>query len=750
MLTSSLERKVLGGLGLASIIIAGVTLTYHLGTEHLVATNGKVAQSYALLNSLGDLARNLQTLRMATRGYVVSGDADIENMRDAADGMVGRALGSLRLEAGDVHRRQHVLEIERMAKIRLVESHRLIELRKSSGGFVAALVAAVQYRQDVEDPLRKSIEHLERRTRLELDRREQLAQASHVIMFAILLVSAVVELAFAVAAAGVIRRDIAERKRAAAAVEASERTLRSFYDSGVTMMGIVELHESDIVHISDNRATAEFFGQDAAAMTGRTASQLGMPAEAIRMWVEKYEESFRRGGPVQFEYQHPMPDGSCNWLSTVVCPIERWTPSSRTRFSYVALDVTARKLAEETLQKQSADLEQARQAADAANLAKSNFLANMSHEIRTPMTAVLGYSDLLAEPGRSDEERGQWVGVIRRNARHLLDLINDILDLSKIEAGKMTLECVACDPAQVIGDVIELMRPRATEKRIALRLENDSPLPRCISGDPLRLRQVLTNLIGNAIKFTEAGEVTVHVSCDAPSSTLHVEVRDTGIGMTAEQLSRLFRPFTQADETMTRRFGGTGLGLTITQRLLEVMGGTLVVQSEPGIGSFFRMTLPVLSISESEPAPQSNPLSATPRQLPGRILLAEDAPDMQRLTSFLLRRSGAEVTVVSTGRQAVDAVERASAEQANFDLVLMDMQMPELDGYAATAELRRKGHYLPIIAVTAHAMTGDRARFLAAGCTDYLTKPIDANHLLQRCASYLTRTRDPDAAAKVA
>jgi signal transduction histidine kinase/ActR/RegA family two-component response regulator len=447
------------------------------------------------------------------------------------------------------------------------------------------------------------------------------------------------------------------------------------------------------------------------------------------------------------------------WMTVVVCPLTGH--HARPRFSFVMMDQTERRMAEEglrrhaaelaettqTLEKQSVALVEARQAAETANEAKSNFLANMSHEIRTPMTAVVGYADLMAEQGRSEDQRREWVGVIRRNARHLLELINDILDLSKIEAGKMTVESIACDPAQIVSDVVTMLRPRAEKKKISLRLDIEGPMPREMGGDPTRLRQVMVNLIGNAIKFTEVGEVGVRIGCDAPApsdaadtvGTLQIEVRDTGIGMTREHLARLFQPFSQGDETTTRRFGGTGLGLAISQRLVQLMGGTLVARSESGMGSSFAIALPVRAATDEAPAFESESIAplafgqTEPMALNGRILIAEDTLDTQRLLNIVLGGAGANIVIVNDGRAAVQA---AAAEK--FDLILMDMQMPNMDGYAAARELRRSGSKLPIIALTGHAMMGDRERCLAAGCDEYMTKPIDVPLLLARVARHLT------------
>jgi CheY-like chemotaxis protein/two-component sensor histidine kinase len=376
----------------------------------------------------------------------------------------------------------------------------------------------------------------------------------------------------------------------------------------------------------------------------------------------------------------------------------------------------------------------------------------MSHEIRTPMTAVIGYADLLGDPNQSDESRQEWSRVIRRNAAHLLDLLNDILDVSRIEAGKLAVESISCDVVQLVNEVAEMMRPRAVEKSIALRVEVDGRIDAGIDTDPLRLRQVLMNLVGNAVKFTEAGEVEVRIGCNNDAHgqrQLDIQVRDTGIGMSPEQLKCIFKPFTQGDGTMTRRFGGSGLGLTISKRLVEMLGGAIDVRSEPRLGSTFRVTLPIAraaSVVDESSALTAAPTSfASPAVVQGaRILVAEDAPDMQRLIALLLTRAGAKVAVVNNGIEAVDA-----ATSQPFDLILMDMQMEQMDGNHATAEIRRRGVRTPIIALTANAMAGDRDRCLSAGCDDYLTKPLERSVLLARVRDQLHRSR-PLLNAKVA
>jgi len=412
------------------------------------------------------------------------------------------------------------------------------------------------------------------------------------------------------------------------------------------------------------------------------------------------------------------------------------------------------------LRRSNDELKSAKATAEQANRAKDQFLANMSHEIRTPMTAILGFADIVLEPDQTVSDRHDSLQAIRRNARHLSELINDVLDISKIEAGQMTLEKIPCDLPQLIAQTAALVRPRVTDKGLEFRLVCDGPVPRQITTDPLRLRQILVNLIGNAQKFTEKGGIELRVYCQMPAKTgascmVQFSVTDTGIGMSPPQMDRLFRPFTQADASTTRRFGGTGLGLSISKSLAKLLGGDIVARSQPGAGTTFTVTIDggsvegvemLSALSESQllgPAPSE--AVAPTISIRGRILLVEDGPDNQRLISLHLRRAGADVAVAENGRIAVDRIETET-----FDLVLMDMQMPEMDGYAATAELRKRGCKLPIIALTAHALAEDRDRCLRAGCDEYLTKPIDRSKLLGTIRSFLPELSPEDQAAQAA
>jgi CheY-like chemotaxis protein len=327
-------------------------------------------------------------------------------------------------------------------------------------------------------------------------------------------------------------------------------------------------------------------------------------------------------------------------------------------------------------------------------------------------------------------------------------IINDILDVSKIEAGKMTVERIDCPVCRTLVDVVSLWRGRAIEKGLTLEVEYQGRIPERIRTDPTRLHQILANLLSNAIKFTNHGGIRLVVSMAKPSpdgaQRLQFDVIDTGVGMTPEQVEKVFLAFTQADETMTRRFGGTGLGLTIVKGLAQLLGGEIRIASEPGQGSCFTLTIAVgplegvrmiANCREAMLTPERS-AAGPPIQLRGRVLLVDDGKDNQSLISFHLRRAGAEVTIAENGQEGLDAALAAWRSGAPFGVVLMDMQMPVLDGYQATTRLREAGYDLPVVALTAHAMSHDRQKCLDAGCDDYLSKPVDKQLLLSKVAEH--------------
>lgn len=393
-------------------------------------------------------------------------------------------------------------------------------------------------------------------------------------------------------------------------------------------------------------------------------------------------------------------------------------------------------------------LDEARRLAETANQTKSEFLANMSHEIRTPMSAIIGYLDILSR-NITEPDDLKSISVIRRNSHFLLEIINDILDISKIEAGKIALHKKRFRPEKLLTDVQSLMEVRAAEKNLAIELKVDGQLPKTIRTDDKRLKQILVNLIGNAIKFTEEGSIELKVWFNSDLQRICFAVIDTGIGMAPRMLKKLFQPFTQGDSSLNREFGGTGLGLNISQRLANLLGGEIVANSELGVGSEFTlsiavgslnnipMVVPDLSVRQST---TYKPQVVELQDLNGRILVVDDRKDIRFIAQHFLEQSGANVSVAENGQEAIRIIHQAQADAKTFDLIVMDMQMPVLDGYAATRKLRKSGFNQPIVALTAHAMSGDRQRCLDAGCTDYLTKPLDRSVFVNLIASHMPST----------
>ncbi len=430
----------------------------------------------------------------------------------------------------------------------------------------------------------------------------------------------------------------------------------------------------------------------------------------------------------EFRFQHP--DGKWRWFAAR----GRVTVGADGYRHFIGLnwDVTAR-------QKIETALKEAQAAAEQASASKSEFLANMSHEIRTPMTAILGYADLLRDFTNQDEAK-QYLRTIRRNGDYLLDIINDILDLSKIEAGRMEVDREVFSPEAVIEDVRSIMEVRATEGGLTLSVEYDGKLPTVIRSDAKRLKQILINLVGNAIKFTRTGRIRIRIRFNEASDQLDLEVIDTGIGMTPEQIDRLFKPFSQGDSSVTRHFGGTGLGLAISQRLAEMLGGEITVSSTEEVGSTFMVSIDVGDTSNVDlskhVARQDSAATAVQSadRLPPlscHVLVVDDRRDIRFLSKHILTNAGATVEECEDGQLAVDRIEQCMRDATLPDLILLDMQMPNLDGYQTARKLRALDYVGPIIALTADAMQGDMNECLEAGCNDYLSKPIDSERMLR-------------------
>ena len=551
-----------------------------------------------------------------------------------------------------------------------------------------------------------------------------------------------------------IRFDITAQKQSEADLIALEERQRMFVEHTPAAVAMLD---RDMRYLVASRGWYDEYGLAHESVIGKSHYEV-FPTIPER-WKELHRRAIAGESLSADRDRFERDDGTITWVRWQIHPWRRQDGS-------IGGIIMFTEVINEQIEHERA-LMAARRQAEAASRSKSDFLANMSHEIRTPMTAILGFTELLGDDHHelTREQRDVYIDTIRRNGQHLLSLINDILDVSKIEAGRMTVEHVEVRPVELVRDVMALMSVKAEAKGLRLHAESTGDVPAGVASDPMRLRQILVNLVGNAIKFTEHGEVRIVVGTDADH--LFFEIRDTGIGIAETQQAGLFQAFTQADSSTTRKHGGTGLGLHISQRLASMLGGRITVQSEPGRGSTFRLSIRAerwpgardLYAGPINPAPGAAApavqAGADVRPLEGlRILLAEDGPDNTRLITFHLRRAGAEVIAVENGRLAMERLtvdQSADGElhnRSDIDLIITDIQMPEMDGYELAGLLRRRGWDRPIIALTAHAMAGDRERCLAAGCDAYCTKPVQATELVEACRGTLAARADRSGPAR--
>jgi PAS domain S-box-containing protein len=521
-----------------------------------------------------------------------------------------------------------------------------------------------------------------------------------------------------------IRQDATERKQFEQTLRYREERFRSLTENATDLVTVID---ADGVMRYASPSHERLLGYRADDLIGGSAFELIHPDDRASVAESIARAAQVPGSITQLALRVRHQDGSWRILEAVGSNLLSH-PAVR-GIVVNSRDVTDRQQAE-------VELHQAKAAAEAANRAKSEFLANMSHEIRTPLNGVIGMTDLVLDTPLTAEQR-EHLQMARDSADALLAIINDILDFSKIEAGKLTFERSEFDLRDCLASARTALSVLAHKKGLALHCDIDSDTPAWLVGDPARLRQVLINLVGNAIKFTQQGEVRVHVAAETPPApdgvTLRFAVHDTGIGVPRDKQAAIFNAFEQADGSTVRQYGGTGLGLSICTRLVALMGGRLWVESEPGQGATFTFTARFAIARGAAPSDRTGsraPLDppASDRRL--RILVAEDNPVNQRLVTRVLEKRGHTVIVAGNGRAAVDASARES-----FDLILMDVQMPEMDGFQATAAIRAREaaatptQHVPIIAMTAHAMAGDRERCLAAGMDAYVSKPFRPREL---------------------
>ncbi|MZP28158.1 response regulator [Heliobacterium undosum] len=490
---------------------------------------------------------------------------------------------------------------------------------------------------------------------------------------------------------------------------------------------LISRHTTENIILYASPASRSLLGYEPEEILGRSGYEFLHPEDMDRVG-DNLREAMARLEPRLFQYRMRRKEGRYVWFESTVRPVQNMETGKVQEVIFVTRDMTERKRAEE-------ELHTAKERAETADRAKSAFLATVSHEIRTPLHGIIGMIDLLLDTSLTEEQSdyGRTIGEL---SRLLSSIINDILDFSKMEAGRIELEAVDYELRTVVNDVVNLLRVRSEQKNLDVTCDIDGEIPRFLRGDPIRLRQVLINLGGNAVKFTEKGKVALRITMasqlgqsdpmNGAARFLRFEIHDTGIGITDEVAPRLFQPFSQADMSTARRYGGTGLGLAISKRLVELMGGEIGFQSIPGLGTTFWFTAPLLE-SPSQAAEDSRVQENVDLLLPDlpekRILLVEDNPVNQKLASIQLKKFGLRLLAVSNGREAVEAIRREK-----YSLILMDCQMPEMDGFEATREIRRieaeQGGHVPIVAMTARAMRGDREECLACGMDDYISKPI--------------------------
>jgi PAS domain S-box-containing protein len=445
----------------------------------------------------------------------------------------------------------------------------------------------------------------------------------------------------------------------------------------------------------------------------------------------------KEGGNVDIEYQTiPLGDGRSHWVSMKGRVL---FDSQGHAFRMLG---TARDVSE--LKKAMVDLYQAKEDAEAANQAKTAFLANMSHEIRTPLGAVVGFSDLLTSQSLSPGDRADYVSIIRKNGEFLANIINDILDLSKIEVGKFEVELHEVKLAEILSDIKILLTLQAQDKGLDLTIETEGPIPKIIRTDALRLRQILLNIIGNAVKFTRAGGIEIkikRIEDESRKALLKFSIRDSGPGIAPDKINKLFQPFVQADVSTTRKFGGAGLGLILSRRLANALGGDVVlVESVLRKGSLFEVTIDpgplhgclLLDKGELGKVVVNSKVPTVTRLDHLRVLLVDDSKDNQFLVTRILGHSGAIIDTAEDGKSAIEM-----ARQNKYDVILMDLQMPLMDGFEATSILRREGYQTPIIALTAHAMREEKQRTLQSGFNGHITKPIDRRALFEELSHYI-------------
>ncbi len=758
---SSVRRSVVEPLAVAAVIItlviSGVIALRNF--RELQENRLKVRHTNNVLASLRETVAAVMDAESGQRGFLITGN---QAYLDRFDASVRRAYLALEaftsLTVDNREQQTESAELRELIDSRIEELRHVLQVHEEGGVEAAKEAVATDSGKRTMDRIHEKAEAMRAIENGLLVMRELTASRSYRSGRTTSILSTAIGLVLVVGVLYLLERNRRKAEQAALELRIIRERLQLALDAAE--MGSWNINPATKHMICDEQFR-KIFGFEVGEATYQRAVQVLHPED--RDPVEAAIAASTRPdnpAPYDIEYRVVRPDGSVRWVLAKGAPHFTGTGKQRrlTSFDGTVADITDRK-------RQQQRLLESEQAAHAANQSKSEFLANMSHEIRTPMAAILGYADVLLGHLQDPDNRN-CILVMKRNGQHLLALINDILDLSRIEAGKVDIDLGTVSLVRLVSDVQSLMQVRADEKNLDFRVEFTSRVPEKIETDATRLRQVLINLIGNAIKFTEEGSVVLSVRLadgdtlpadqhdeqvtapkrlrSASNARVQFTVRDTGIGMSVEQQERLFKPFSQGDSSVTRSYGGSGLGLAISKRLAGILGGEIEMESELGAGSTFTVTIPFGLIDESELiqpdliTPQNNvdTVHTTGRRLSCCVLVVDDRRDVRHISQHFLEKAGATVVTAEDGQQAIDIAIAARDSGKPFELIVMDMQMPNVDGLQATGTLRSAGVEWPIIALTADAMKGDRDRCLDGGCDDYLSKPIDHAKLVGMVARY--------------
>ncbi len=735
----SLRQNLVEPIAIASVIIvlviSGVIALRNIGD--LQENRLLVRHTNQVLSALREVESSAMDAESAQRGYLITGNEAYLAPWDKAVLDADAALDQFAQLTRDNPAQQRAGdELRKLVDDRLAELEFILSVQNKDGPEKARLAVATDVGKRTMSRIADKADQLRQREADVLSEREQLANRSYQSGRTTSVLSTLIGLILVGGVLYLLQRNRRKAEQAAAVLAATRERLQLALDAA-------EMGSWNIIPVNRHLIGDSQFEKIPGFQSGDVTYQRAVDAlhPEDRSAVEAAIAAATRPvdpQPYAIEYRIRHADGAVRWVLAKGAAHFAGKGADRvlSSFNGTITDITQRKQQEQRL----LDSERA---ALAASQAKSEFLANMSHDIRTPMAAILGYADVLLGHLRDPDNRN-CVLVMKRNGQHLLELINDILDLSRIEAGKLDVDLEVVSLPQLVADVQSLMHVRADQKKLPFHAEIIGSVPETIRTDPTRVRQVLINLIGNAIKFTEQGSVTLSVAFDPVNRTLTFAVRDTGIGISPEQQRRLFQPFAQGDSSVTRSYGGSGLGLVISQRLVHMLQGEVSLRSQLGEGATFTVTLPVSAVDDVKLI-QSDLVSLTQqhdiarernRALTCHVLVVDDRRDVRHISQHFLEKAGAVVSSAEDGGQGVEAVISARDLGNSFDLIVMDMQMPNVDGLQATAQLRSKGVEVPIIALTADAMKGDRERCLAGGCDDYLSKPIDHAQLVNIVAHY--------------